>query len=187
MTAVPAPSSRLADAESDEAILARFVEGDPDALGMLAERYERRLLGLARGLLGGSDERARDAVQDTWLRVIRAGAAFRGDSAVGTWLYRITVNRCHTLRTAKRPATRPASDADAAVAPTREPDLSMNLRRAVDALPDDHRDAVLLCSHAGLTHEQAAAVLEIPLGTLKTRQRAALVALRARLAEETRP
>ncbi|MCH8805838.1 MAG: hypothetical protein IH986_07100, partial [Planctomycetes bacterium] len=75
---------------SDEQLLERFVKRkDRTALAALAQRHERALLGLAGGLLGGRRELACDAVQETWLRVIRYGESFNGRSSFKTWLYRI--------------------------------------------------------------------------------------------------
>src|SRR5262245_21465378 len=89
---------------SDESLLQAFNKGERQALGLLAKRYERPLLGLALGLLSGRDDLARDAIQETWLRVIRYGKTFNGSSSVKTWLYRIAINRCHEARGTGIPA-----------------------------------------------------------------------------------
>ena len=83
---------------TDEKLLGAFVKGDQAALGELARRHECSLLGLAGGLLGGGSAAACDAVQETWVRVIRYGHSFNGRSSFKTWLYRITINRCRDLR-----------------------------------------------------------------------------------------
>src|SRR5262249_47470112 len=85
-------------AEQDKALLDRFVAGGGGALGELAWLYERSLLGLAKGLLGGDADAACDAVQSMWVRVIRYGKGFEGNSTVKTWLYRILINECRTMR-----------------------------------------------------------------------------------------
>ncbi|MHC4137655.1 MAG: RNA polymerase sigma factor, partial [Planctomycetota bacterium] len=87
---------------TDEQLLSAFVDGDREALGELARRHEQALLGLARGLLGGQSASALDAVQETWMRVIRYGSSFNGRSTVKTWLYRIAVNRCRDLRATRQ-------------------------------------------------------------------------------------
>ncbi len=175
--------------KTDEKLLTEFVAGRRAALGELAQRYERPLLGLAAGLLGGRQDLACDAVQETWLRVIRFGGGFNGRSRVKTWLYRITVNQCHTLR------SRPDTGGDLAVEPAQPAktagpesaaeaaDSNHRIRVAVARLGDEARAVVLLCYHGGLTHAEAAEILEIPLGTLKSRLHAALTELRAALAE----
>lgn len=174
-------------ATTDEILLARFVSGDQTAVGVLAERYERALLGLALGLLDGRRDLARDAVQEAWLRVVRFAPSFRSQCAARTWLYRIVVNECHRLR-AKRPPPAPQSVGDPAVLHRFDDvfraDATASLRAAVSRLPDERRSVILLCYHAGMTHDQAADILQIPLGTLKSRLHAALTTLRGSLPAE---
>lgn len=176
---------------TDEELLRRFVGGDRSALGALARRYEDPLLGLSAGLLGGQDALARDAVQETWLRVIRFGESFNGRAGFKTWLYRIAINQCRSLQAARPPA---ASDHPAAARTRAEPtpdasaqeaERTAALHAAVESLVADRRLVVLLCYHEGMTHAEAADILEIPLGTLKSRLHAALTELRERLGGET--
>jgi len=176
---------------NDETLLAAFAKGDRAALGALADRYEVALLGMARGLVGGSTDLARDAVQETWVRVIRSARGSKGRSSVKTWLYRILINVCHDLRQAKWSRASAAKEVRDAVEPEAgagdsvEPDeFRAMLRSALDALPGERRVVLLLCYHAGLTHTEAAGALEIPLGTLKSRLHAALGELRERLSSE---
>lgn len=73
--------------DDDRALLNRFaLDGDAEALGALASRHERVLLGLAGGVLGGNHALAVEAVQNAWVKVIRYGRSFRGTSSVKTWL-----------------------------------------------------------------------------------------------------
>jgi RNA polymerase sigma-70 factor (ECF subfamily) len=175
---------------TDEQLLEAFLTGQRKALAELARRYERPLLGLASGLLGGRRDLACDAVQETWLRVIRFGRQFMGRSSFKTWLYRIGINQCRSLQAVrvvpndgealKNTSFGSGGPAEAvAVA-----DQNHTLRRAVATLDSDRRLVVLLCYHSGMTHEQAAEILGIPLGTLKSRLHAALTELRAALSAE---
>lgn len=176
----------MAASHSDEQLLKRFVGGDRDALGELAARYETALLGLACGLLNGRRDLAMDVVQETWMRVIRYGRSFNGRSSVKTWLYRVTVNQCKNLRM-KRRVPRLEDDQQSEEAPQdliETEETGQELREALDRLGPLKRSVILLCYHNGMTHEQAAEILEIPLGTLKSRLHAALTELRAALAEE---
>lgn len=163
-------------AQTDESLLAAFAKGEDAALGELASRHERRLLGLALGLCGGNEALAREAVQETWLRVIRHAGGFRGQSSFATWVYRIAVNRCREAMERERRANRqreagpPADPAPA--------DESEWVRSAVDRLPHREREIVLLCHMRGMTHEQGAAVLGVPVGTLKSRLTRAMATLR---------
>lgn len=196
---------------SDEELLRAFVGGQRAALGELAERYEAYLLGLACGLLGGRRELACDAVQEAWVRVIRFAGGFDFRSAVKTWLYRIVVNQCRTAgflqgagsrektgetpvppeRQAETPA--PLSQArtlmphsHVAADPVAKDEEQEQLRAAVAGLGAEQRTVVLLCYHAGLTYGEAAEILEIPVGTLKSRLHAALTELRAALGCEVK-
>jgi RNA polymerase sigma-70 factor, ECF subfamily len=194
--------------KTDEQLLSEFIGGHSPALGELARRYERPLLGLARGLLGGREDLACDAVQETWLRVIRFGQQFAGRCSFKTWIYRIGINQSRTLRTVQsrvesdvaEPAVladqsepsgqaRDVGTAHRAVAhspdqPALAAEQNHAVRRAVERLDLDKRLVILLCYHSGMTHEQAAEILEIPLGTLKSRLHAGLTELRASLSAE---
>lgn len=168
------------DPRTDESLLAQFLAGDRAGLEALAHRYEALLLGLATGLLDGNRDLAADAIQETWLRVIRSGRTFRGGSSFKTWIYRIAINCC---RDAKRRAHAVAASVPAEPpADFPEPsDDAAALRAHLRAVHPDRRLILLLCYHQGMTHTQAADILGLPLGTLKTRLHAALTELRARL------
>lgn len=171
----------MTEPKPDDILLAAFVRGSRDALATLAERHERSMLGLACGLLGGRRDLAQDAVQETWVRVIRFAAGFEGRSGVKTWIYTILVNQCRTMRAAR-------TSADAAVGEVATEGVGSledeRLRAALDGLGEGPREVVLMCYHHGLTHETAAAVLGVPLGTVKSRLHAALRDLRAALSPE---
>lgn len=176
---------------SDESLLDAFRRGDQSALGDLARRYERPLLGLATGLLDGRTDMASDAIQETWVRVIRFADKFDGRSSFKTWLYRIAINQCRTVKSqVSRGVPAPVS-ADsvtrAAPAPVSDPDHLSWLRSQVQRLSPDKRTVLLLCYHEGITHQLAAEILEVPLGTLKSRLHAALTTLRAAMAAEATP
>jgi len=168
--------SQTGATRTDESLLSAFAKGDDTALSELAARHERRMLGLALGLCSGNEELAREAVQETWLRVIRHAGRFRGQSSFATWVYRIAVNRCRdTVERERRANRRSEANGIGARTPPEEPDW---LGSAVERLPQREREVVLLCHMRGMTHEQAAAVLGIPLGTLKSRLTRAMTTLR---------
>ncbi len=173
---------------TDEQLLSAFAGGDRAALGALADRHERALLGLASGLLG-SRSAACDAVQEAWVRVIRHARGFRGQSSVKTWLYRIVINECSAMRKRlRRERERAEVLGTAAPNPTMQgasaADSDDEVRRVVDSLEESRRVVVLLCYSAGMTHDLAAEVLGVPAGTLKSRLHAALTTLRRRMTEE---
>ena len=175
---------------TDEQLLLMFVKGDSAALGELARRYESPLLGLAHGLLGGHSSVACDAVQEAWMRVIRHGTSFNNRSSFKTWLYRITINRCRDLGARQGipqpdgPLAMVPADNGGPVQGMMTKERNDALHSAVNTLAPPKREVVLLCYHDGMTHHQAAEILEIPLGTLKSRLHAALQALRQRLSDE---
>ncbi|TVQ31047.1 MAG: RNA polymerase sigma factor [Phycisphaeraceae bacterium] len=185
----PNSSSAERPVRSDAELLRAFVEGERSALGDLAERHERAMLGLARGLLWGRDDLALDAVQECWTRVIRYAHRFRGRSAVKTWLYRIVVHCCADERAkiGRRSAVESGEDrSDEAAFHTGADGMELDerqaaLREAISELSDDRRIAVLLCHHAGLTHREAARVVGVPMGTMKSRLHAAMTELRRTL------
>lgn len=192
-----APTPPQVVQSTDEAVLRRFCDAPSEserhaALAELARRYEGPLLGLTRGILGGREDLARDAVQETWIKVIKHARGFEGRSSVKTWLYRVAINRARDLAASRlaRPApsnlTGTLEDATAPGDAAGDPDDVAALHRAMAKLAEAPRLILLLCYHRGLTLAQAADVLDIPLGTLKSRLHTALNELRAALAKEER-
>lgn len=185
------PDSGEAKVASDEQLLARFVSGDDDALGELAARYEGLLIGLCHSMLGDRSL-AMEAVQETWLRVIRHGRTYDGRASVKTWVYQIAMNRCRDLGRAggarsareKKHHQQEADIRNAKPATGSDKSIDPRLEEAVGNLEDHQRETVLLCYHRGLTHKQAAEVLGVPMGTIKSRLNKALGKLRDALGTE---
>jgi RNA polymerase sigma-70 factor, ECF subfamily len=168
--------------QTDEELIKAFARGDERALQGLAQRYECSLLGLASGMLQRQDL-AMDAVQETWIRVIRFSRKFDGRSAFKTWLYRILVNQCRSMRSAQRRRSVSLTstntiDKESDAEPVHA-ELQVSVAAAIERLPEAKRAILLLCYHRGMTHEHAAHILEIPLGTLKSRLHSALNELRS--------
>ncbi|GCB47721.1 RNA polymerase sigma factor SigM [Streptomyces sp. NL15-2K] len=164
---------------SDQDLLARHVEGDPEAFGELVRRHRDRLWAVALRTLGDREEAA-DAVQDALVSAYRAAHTFRGQSAVTTWLHRITVNAC--LDRARKAASRKTSPVDdterleqllepheSASAPAERNDLHRQLLEALGTLPPDQRAALVLVDMQGYPVAEAARVLDVPTGTVKSR------------------
>ncbi|GGQ74385.1 RNA polymerase sigma factor SigM [Streptomyces asoensis] len=167
------------DATSDQDLLARHVKGDPDAFGELVRRHRDRLWAVALRTLGDREEAA-DAVQDALVSAYRAAHTFRGQSAVTTWLHRITVNAC--LDRARKAASRKTSPVDdterleqllepheSAAAPAERNDLHRQLIEALGTLPPDQQAALVLVDMQGYPVAEAARVLDVPSGTVKSR------------------
>ena len=173
-----------ADGDDDRALLARHVGGDRDAFGLLVERHRDRLWRVALRTLGDPDDAA-DAVQDALVSAYRAAATFRGESAVTTWLHRITVNACLDLarRRASRPTTtlsdRTDAETSAVPGPFEAADTAATVLAALRRLPMDQAAAVVIVDVEGFSVREAAEILGAPEGTVKSRCARA----RARLAE----
>ncbi|WP_443059084.1 RNA polymerase sigma factor SigM [Streptomyces sp. NBC_00388] len=166
-------------AAGDQELLAAHVSGDADAFGELVRRHRDRLWAVALRTLGDREEAA-DAVQDALVSAYRAAHTFRGQSAVTTWLHRITVNAC--LDRARKAATRktsPVDDAErldqllepheSAEAPAERQDLHRQLIEAMGTLPPEQRAALVLVDMQGYPVAEAAQILEVPTGTVKSR------------------
>ncbi|MGD6753252.1 RNA polymerase sigma factor SigM [Streptomyces sp. BH105] len=164
---------------NDQDLLARHVAGDKDAFGELVRRHRDRLWAVALRTLGDREEAA-DAVQDALVSAYRAAHTFRGQSAVTTWLHRITVNAC--LDRARKMASRktaPVDDADrldqllepheSAEAPVERGDLHRQLLEALSVLPSEQRAALVLVDMQGYPVAEAAQILDVPTGTVKSR------------------
>jgi RNA polymerase sigma-70 factor (ECF subfamily) len=167
--------SALGDAE----LLARHVAGDPDAFGELVRRHRDRLWAVALRTLGDREEAA-DAVQDALVSAFRSAHTFRGQSAVTTWLHRITVNAClDRVRRAASRRTSPVADEqhldtllephESAEAPAERGELHRELLAALATLPVEQRAALVLVDMQGYPVAEAAAVLDVPVGTVKSR------------------
>ncbi|MCX4714720.1 RNA polymerase sigma factor SigM [Streptomyces virginiae] len=167
------------EGRSDQELLAQHVSGDPEAFGELVRRHRDRLWAVALRTLGDREEAA-DAVQDALVSAYRAAHTFRGDSAVTTWLHRITVNAClDRARKAASRRTSPIDDTDrlerllepheSAEAPAERQDLHRQLLAALSTLPADQRAALVLVDMQGYPVAEAARVLDVPTGTVKSR------------------
>ncbi|MEV6650118.1 RNA polymerase sigma factor SigM [Streptomyces sp. NPDC051219] len=164
---------------SDQDLLARHVAGDPDAFGEIVRRHRDRLWAVALRTLGDREEAA-DAVQDALVSAYRAAHTFRGQSAVTTWLHRITVNAC--LDRARKAASRKTSPMDdterleqllepheSAEAPAERQDLHRELLAALRTLPPEQRAVLILVDMQGYPVAEAAQILDVPTGTVKSR------------------
>ncbi len=164
---------RAAD-EPDEALVRRCREGDPSAFGVLVERHERRVYNLALRMTG-REEDARDAAQEAFLTALRKLSSFRGEAAFSTWLHRVTVNTCYDLlRTRKRAPMLdrlPEHEVEPQPIPDHAPltDLSVDVRRALLEVPEEYRAAMVLHDVQDLPYEEVAAILGVPVGTVKSR------------------
>ena len=169
------PSAAERPAVTDAELLTAHINGDPHAFSEIVKRHRDRMWAVALRTLGDPDEAA-DAVQDAFVSAYRKAATFRGEAAVTTWLHRIVVNAC--LDRMRRKSVRPVADDELIEAAEREtplPDqtvereVSMEVSAALKRLPADQRAALVLVDMMGYSVEDAAQVLEVPSGTVKSR------------------
>ena len=158
----------------DRALLSSHLEGDPNAFDALLHLHRERLWAVALRTLGDRDEAA-DALQDALLKAYRAAASYRGDAAVSTWLHRIVVNAClDRIRRRQARPTVPLPDDDArslaspidAIAAR---DTAMDVQTALAELPAEQRAALVLVDVQDYPVAEAAEILGVAVGTVKSR------------------
>lgn len=167
----------------DRDLLRAHVSGDPDAFGELFRRHRDRMWAVAVRTTGDR-ELAADCVQEAFISAFRRAGSYRGDAAVTTWLHRIVVNAClDRLRQRKPTADWPAQDIGEDRDATAAVEARLDVRQALDRLPEGQRVALVLVDMEGLSIAEAAAVLEVAEGTVKSRCSRGRDALAAMLRE----
>ena len=180
---------------TDEIIVERALSGDAVAFGELVRRWERRIFALTYGMLG-REEDARDATQETFLAAFRNLRTFRGEAKVSSWLHRIAVNQCISRQRRARVRNESALVDDeqtantfaaplalSPVAVTEQSQRTAAVRRALNSLPVDLRQVVVMKEFEELTFREIAAALDLPLSTVKSRLYTGLKQLQMRLAK----
>jgi RNA polymerase sigma-70 factor (ECF subfamily) len=159
-------------------LLRQAAAGDADAFGRLFLRHRDRLWAVAIRTLSDPEEAA-DALQDAMISAFRRAGGFRGDSAVTTWLHRIVINACfdRMRRKAARPATGGADErtldhlaiGQATPDPSSSSDVSLDVQSALRTLPPDQQAALVLVDMLGYSVADAAEILGVSQGTVKSR------------------
>jgi len=193
-------TSAVARVDRDEALLDALRHGGPDAAERLVATFGDRAYRLAIGITGSSQD-AEEVVQDALWSVIRKIDTFRGESAFGSWLYRIVANAAYQklrVRSSRRaeialeevlPAFHEEGPGASSVDwssdlddPSRGTELRLVLNTAIEELPADYRTVLTLHDVEGLSNAEVAEVLGVTLGTVKSRVHRARLFLRQRLA-----
>lgn len=168
------------DLELVERVLSR---GDESAFRELYRRHSPVLFRLAVRLLGGSDSDAGDVLQEAWCRAFEGLRRFSGGSSLRTWLGGVVVN-CSREHIRARAQSRSLPSAGLASPPAGPgPEREMDVRRALEALPEGFREVLVLHDVGGYTHEEIALALDIAPGTSKSQLSRARRALRSELAD----
>src|SRR5918993_3322715 len=187
---------------AEAVLIQRCAAGEESACAELVASHERMVFQLALHLLGDRDE-ALDLSQEVFLRVFRTIHAFRGQSALRTWIYRIAINQArnrHRFWRRRHRADQVSLDAHVKLhgefvsAGQARPDrvlaqkeLAAKLQSALDHLPFDQRTAIVLREIDGLSYEEIAYSLGVAVGTVKSRLTRARQALRHELREARTP
>ncbi len=196
--AAPRPARPRATVSAEErALIERCKRGDIGAFNDLVRRYEKQVYNFAYRLTGNYDD-ANDVAQDAFLRVFNAIGTFRGDSSFSTWLFRITTNVFLDER--KKAKAHPQTSLDeylelgeSSVArqiedPSPSPEAVLEeseraqiLRQAVGGLPEYQRAMVTLYHTQQKSYEEIAEIMDLPIGTVKSRLNRARLALKEKL------
>jgi RNA polymerase sigma-70 factor (ECF subfamily) len=162
----------MAGQGTDEELVRRAQRGDRAAFDQLVVRHRHRVYAVALRLTRNPAD-AEDALQETFLNAYRALGRFGGRARVSTWLYRIAANASYDVINRRHGRDQPLDDGVYEPASPRDPYAQDAQRRALEqalaALPEEFREAVVLCDIAGLGAGEAAELLGVPAGTVKSR------------------
>jgi RNA polymerase sigma-70 factor (ECF subfamily) len=174
----------MANESTDKELVKRVQKGDKGAFDLLVLKYEHKIVNLVMRYVR-DPEQALDISQEAFIKAYRALPRFRGDSAFYTWLYRIAVNTAKNYLASQR--RRPMDieldmqdpdqyglhaklkETDTPEAVTLSQELQETLERAIEALPDDLRTAIILRELDGMSYEEIAQTMDCPVGTVRSR------------------
>jgi RNA polymerase sigma-70 factor (ECF subfamily) len=155
--------------ETDALLVDACRQGDRRAMEALYHRFKRRVFSMVARIAGPQD--AEEVSQEVFMRIYRGLMKFRGDSALDTWVYRLTVNAA-VSHVSRRPARAEGEDALQHVptneGPARDPRLAARLETALTDLPAGYRAVLVLHDVEGLSHEEIAEILGCRVGTSKS-------------------
>lgn len=185
MTA-PSGSTDLADA-NDHVLVAAFQAGHDAAFDVIVTRHQRHVYQICYRFVGNHEDAA-DLAQDVFVRAYRGLKKFKGDSALGTWLYRVAVNTSLNKVAVKRPVMEPLDAAPRLETRGEHPDTTLmrqqdavRVRNAIRRLPPRQRATLVLRMYRELPHEEIAAILNSSVGAVKANFFHALANLRKQL------
>jgi len=174
----------MSNEPTDKELVKRVQKGDKGAFDLLVLKYEHKIVNLVMRYVRDPDL-ALDISQEAFIKAYRALPRFRGDSAFYTWLYRIAVNTAKNYLAAQR--RRPMDieldlqdpeqyglhaklkETDTPEALSLSHELQEILERAIEALPDDLRTAIILRELDGMSYEEIAQTMDCPVGTVRSR------------------
>ncbi|HEY3120347.1 MAG TPA: sigma-70 family RNA polymerase sigma factor [Vicinamibacteria bacterium] len=175
---------------TDEQLVEAFQNGDASAFDTLLGRWDVKIRGAIYRLVGPNED-VRDLCQETFLKAYRGLGGFKKEARFSSWLYQIAVNACRDRQRRRRGRTLVSLDeldasdlrlpAASAIEVVESRDLSRLVAAAVEALPPEQREVIVLKEYEGLTFLEIADALDLPISTVKTRLYRGLGQLRQRL------
>jgi RNA polymerase sigma-70 factor, ECF subfamily len=189
----------MGDREIDQQLVERAQRGDKSAFELLVVKYQRKLVRLLSRFIRDPTE-VEDVAQEAFIKAYRALPSFRGDSAFYTWLYRIGINTAKNYlvamgRRAPTVSETESADSEGSEESGQVPDyntpenelmsrqIAETVNRAVEDLPEELRTAITLRELEGLSYEDIAAIMNCPIGTVRSR----IFRAREAIAEKLRP
>jgi RNA polymerase sigma-70 factor, ECF subfamily len=189
----------MGDREIDQQLVERAQRGDKPAFELLVAKYQRKLIRLLSRFIRDPTE-VEDVAQEAFIKAYRALPSFRGDSAFYTWLYRIGINTAKNYlvamgRRAPTVSETESADSEGSEESGQVPDyntpenelmsrqIAETVNRAVEDLPEELRTAITLRELEGLSYEDIAAIMNCPIGTVRSR----IFRAREAIAEKLRP
>jgi RNA polymerase sigma-70 factor, ECF subfamily len=166
----------------DARLVKRAARGDRAAFDELVVRHRDRVWAIALRMCRDRED-AEDALQETFIAAYRALPRFDRRARVSTWLYRIATNKCYDVLARRKPTADASALPEAADPhdPFARSQRERQLTDALDGLPEQFREAALLCDVCGLTPAEAGAAVGVPEGTMKSRSFRARALLAAAL------
>ena len=176
----------------DRRLIAEVLAGNAEAFGELVGRYQDRLFNVAYRVLDNPDDAA-DVVQDVFVNAYQSLKAFKGESELFTWLYRIAFNTAISFKRRRRGVVRLDPTGDAGLDPPDRSAASVpaaNIERSEDErvlaeamakLSPEHRTVLVLKDIDGLKYEEIADVMKVPIGTVRSRLHRARLELKSLL------
>ncbi|TAL75802.1 MAG: RNA polymerase sigma factor RpoE [Burkholderiaceae bacterium] len=187
----------MSERDVDAELVARVQKGDKRAFDLLVLKYQRKIMRLLSRMIRESSE-VEDVAQETFIKAYRAIGQFRGDSAFYTWLYRIAVNTARNWQATN--SRRPSSpnvietqdgetfnqidnltDISTPESVVASNEIVATVNRAISALPEDLRTAIVLREIEGMSYEDIAQAMSCPIGTVRSRIFRAREAIAAQL------
>ncbi len=181
----------------EESLVRRAIAGDVDAYGILVAKYQQRVFNLISRMVG-QREAAEDLAQEVFIKAYRKIGEFRFESSFFTWLYTIAVNTCRNFYRKREPVAIDIEEHEGVMSAANTSPMEAQdevvyrrqrakiIREALEKLPAEHREALVLCDLEGLSYQEIADIMSVPIGTVRSRIFRARTAMKGLIPEELR-